>query len=142
MNYTVSLLKTQADCQTLIDLTESDKAGLAYRKTGIERQRESVEKNSVDIDAELASAVAEVNALQIVIDGLPDGDVKDDTVIRFKKADLKRIVLEKRKVNSGVLSMLTKEYDIACIEKDIQEADAFIAVVTARMNELPPAVQN
>ena len=93
MNYTVSLLKTQADCQTLIDLTESDKAGLAYRKTGFERQRESVEKNSVDIDAELASAVAEVNALQIVINGLPDGDVKDDTVIRFKKAYLKRIVL-------------------------------------------------
>ena len=136
MNYTVSLLKSKADCQALINLTTEDKTGLDYRKTGITRQRESAEKNSVDIEAELASAIAEVNGLQVVLDNLPEGNVKEDMLVKFKKADLRRIMLEKRKENYGVLSILNKEYDIACIEKDIEEADLFIEALTRRMNEL------
>jgi hypothetical protein len=136
MNYTVNLLTSVPDCEALINIAESEKEGLAYRKTGLERQREAATGNSLQIETELTSVTAEIQALQTVIANLPDGPVKDDTVVRLTKAEYKKFLLEQRKDNYGVISLLGREYDIACIEKDIEEADAFITAVTDRMNNL------
>ncbi len=136
MNYTVSLLTSKPDCETLISITMLDKEVLAHRKKGLELSRSSSEKNAVDVDAELASVSAELAALATILGGMPDGPVKDEMEIKFKRLDLKKSTLEKRKESYGVLALLEKEYDIACLEKDIEEADAFIIAVQDRMNSL------
>lgn len=136
MNYTVSLLTTEADCQALIDIAQSEKDGLNYRKTGLQRQRQTATLTSAEIESELASVIIEIDALQSVLNSLPEGPTKAETLRKYKKAEYKKFLLEQRKGNYGVMSLLEKEYDIACIEKDIEEADAFITAVTDRMHNL------
>jgi hypothetical protein len=136
MNYTVSLLTNKPDCQALIDIATAEKAGLNYKKTGLLRQSQSATLTAAEIEAELASVNAELTALQTIIATLPDGPTKEDAIRRFKKADYKKVLLEGRKGKYGVFSILEREYDIACIDLDITEADAFITAVTTRMNEL------
>lgn len=136
MNYTVSLLTTVPDCQALIAIANAEKDALSYRKTGLQRQRHTATLSAAEIEAELASVNAEIYALQAVISNLPEGPTKVETVRKLKKAEYKKFLLEGRKGNYGVLSLLEKEYDIACIEKDIEEADAFITAITTRMNQI------
>ncbi len=136
MNYTVSLLTTVPDCQALLDIAHAEKESLSYRKTGLERQRQTATITSAEIEAELASVHVEILALQTVISNLPDGPTKVETIRKLKKAEYKKFLLEQRKGNYGVLSLLEKEYDIACVEKGIEEADAFITAITTRMNQI------
>ena len=136
MNYTVSLLTSKPGCQVLINIANAEKDALSYRKTGLERQRLTATLTSAEIEAELTSVSAELEALQTVIDNLPEGPTKTEAIRKFKKAEYKKFLLEQRKGNYGVVSLLEKEYDIACIEQDITEADAFIAAITDRMNTL------
>lgn len=136
MDYTTNLLTNKPDCEALISITTQDKEVLSHRKKGLELNRSSSEKNAVDVDAELISVTAQIDAWQTIMNGLPDGPVKDEMEIKFKRLDLKKSTLEKRKESYGVLALLEKEYDIACLGKDIEEADAFIAAVTGRMNSL------
>jgi len=136
MSYTVSLLNNPADCQALINIANAEKENLVYKRTGLMRQRQSATINSAGIEAELASVNAELGILQQILDTVPEGPLKEEARRKYKKADYKKSLLEGRKANYGVLALLEKEYDIACIDKDITESDAFIAAVTVRMGEV------
>lgn len=136
MNYTVSLLTTGPDCQALIDLANREKDTLAYRKMGLERQRLSATITSQEIRSSLLAVTAELQALQLVHDSLPDGRAKQDIFNNIKKSEYKKFLLEQRKENYGVLALLEKEYDIASIDRGIVETDDFIEQVTDRMNEI------
>jgi len=136
MNYTVSLLTTRPDCQALIDLANKEKDSLAYRKTGLERQRQTATITSAEIESDLLAVTVELQALQSVFDGLPEGTAKEDIFTRIKRDEYKKFLLEQRKENYGVLALLQKEYDIASTDRGIAETDDFIAQVTVRMNEI------
>ena len=136
MNYSVLLLTTKPDCQALIDIAITDKGSLAYRRQGLERQSQSATLNAAEIEAELTAVTAEVISLQSILNGLPDGPTKDVILLRFKKADVKKTLLEQRKEKYGVLSLLQRENDMACIDQDIIEIDAYITALTNRMNAL------
>ncbi|MFT3910940.1 MAG: hypothetical protein QM737_16090 [Ferruginibacter sp.] len=139
MNYTVSLISSRADCQALIDTANDDKDSLVYRKTGLQRQMQSASSNTVGIEADLAAAVAEIEALNTVIANLPPGNTREETSVKLTKAEYKKFLLEQRKGNYGSTALIGKEYDIACVEQQIAETDAFIQSLTTRMNELPAA---
>ncbi len=137
MDYSVSMISSRADCQAMIDIANDDNDSLAYRKTGLLRQIQNASSTSVSIEADLASVTAELTALQTVLDNLPDGEIKDETRVKFKKAEYRKFLLEERKANYGSVALLNKQYDIACVEQSIAETGAFILALTARMNELP-----
>ncbi len=132
MNYAVSLLTTKEDCDALILSAQQDKEVLDHRKRGLEIQIRNSAGNSVSIDAELASVNIEVDAYETVIANLPDGPVKEDNRRKLVKAQYKKFLLEQRKENYGVISVLEKEFDVARIEQELEESDAFIAAVQAR----------
>jgi hypothetical protein len=136
MNYSVSLLTTRPDCQALIDIATTDKRGLLYRREGLERNSQSATLNAAETEAELTAVTADIASLEAVINGLPDGPTRDVLILRYKKADVKKTLLEGRKEKYGVLSLLQRENDIACIDQDVIEIDAFITALTDRMNAL------
>ncbi|CAN5886179.1 hypothetical protein BH11BAC4_BH11BAC4_06680 [soil metagenome] len=138
MDYTVSLLKTRPDCEALINIATNDKESFLYRKTGLKRQRDSASSTSVEIEADLASVNAELAAYQTILASLPDGPARDNTLVLQTKAQYKKFLLEERKGSYGVLAILEKEFNFACIDQSIAETDAFLAAVTARMSEMEP----
>ena len=137
MNYTVSILTTRPDCQALIQIANSEKDDLAYRKAGLLRQHQSTAATSAGISNGLAAVDAELAALQTVIDLVPPGPTYDETIVKFKKAEYKKFLLEQRKGNFGPIALVEKEFDVACIDHALAEADVFIASLTTRMGELP-----
>lgn len=137
MNYEVSLLATRADCQVLIDNAVSEKESLNYRKSGLVRNRRSAGENSVSVEADLHATIAEVAANQTRYDSLPEGNAKQEALRQLKKAQYKQFLLEQRRLNYGSLSLLDKDYDIACIDHMLAETDDFILQLTTRMNQLP-----
>lgn len=137
MNYTVSHLTTRPDCQALLDIANAEKSDLAYRKAGLQRQQQTSTVTSFSIQTDLAAVNAEVSALEMVLNAIPPGPTYDDTQVRITKARHKKFLLEQRKGNYGPISLVEKEYDIACIDQALSETDAFIVSITARMDELP-----
>jgi hypothetical protein len=137
MNYSVSTLTTRPDCQALLNIVNAEKSDLAYRRTGLERQHYSSAVTAVSIEADLAATTAELNALQTVLAGIPPGPTYEQTQVKFRKAEYRKFLLEQRKGNFGPIAMVEKQFDIACIDHALVEADAFIASLTTRMNELP-----
>ena len=137
MNYTVSAIENRADCQVMIDMANEDKDSLEYRKTGLERQHQTTSTTSVSIEADLVAITAELAALQTVYDGLPDGETKDDTQVRITKAQYKKFLLEQRKAGYGSIALLSKEFDIASVDRQLLEVDEYIQALTTRFNELP-----
>ena len=136
MNYTVSLLTTRPDCQALIDIANREKDTLAYRKQGLERQRQSATFTSQEIESSLLAVTVELQALQSIYNSLPEGAAKQQALSNIKKSEYKKFLLEQRKENYGVLALLEKEYDIASIDRGIIETEGFIEQVTTRMNEI------
>lgn len=63
---------------------------------------------------------------------LPDGDTKDENITKKKKLELKQYLLNERKDNYGAVALLEKEFHLARVEKELLEADDFIAALTAR----------
>lgn len=136
MNYSISLLSSREDCQTLIDICKTEKETMDHKRVGLELQRKSATNTSVSVEADLASVMAEISAYETVLANLPDGPVKDENENKLVKSKYKKFILEQRKENYGLLSVLQKEFDIACLEKDLAEADAFIALLEAQMMTL------
>lgn len=137
MDYSLTILTSRPDCQALIEIANAEKDNLAYRKFGLQRQRQAASGNSVEIDADLAAVNAELSALQIILTSVPAGPTYEETVVRLTKAEYKKFLLEQRKVSYGPIAMVQREYDIACIDQAIAETDSFVANVTTRMGELP-----
>ena len=76
MNYSFTLIKSKADCESLISIANQEKDDLAFRKLSLERQRKTATMTSVEVETELQSVTAEIAALESVITGLPDGTTK------------------------------------------------------------------
>ena len=137
MNYTVSLLTLKADCQALINIASAEKDDLLYRRSGLLRQSQVASSTSMEIESGLVAVNAELSALNGIIANLPPGPTYEENVVRRKKAEYKKFLLEQRRVNYGPIAMVEREYDIARIDQAITESDAFIAVLNTRMDELP-----
>jgi hypothetical protein len=131
------MLSSRPDCQVLINIASSEKENLAYRKTGLQLQLQTVSVTSTGITADLAAVTAEVSNLQTVLAGLPPGPTYNDTMVRLTKAEYRKFLLEQRKGNYGPIGLVEKEFDLACIERSITETDALIDSLTTRMQELP-----
>lgn len=136
MNYSVTTLTKVADCDTVLALIEKEKKDLSHRKLSLERQQENYANTTLEVASEIEVLNAELSAVNTVIATLPNGDTKDDNIKRQKKLEYNLFLLTNRKANYGAIALLEKEFDIARIERELEEADAFAAAVTARKTSI------
>jgi hypothetical protein len=132
MSYSVNLLTTAADCDSVILVAEKEKSDLSYRKTSVERQKDNYASNSIGIDVDIAATDAEITALIPVVQSLPPGAARDDNETRLKKLELKKFLLAQKDKNYGSVALLMRENDLERVVKEIAEVDAFIAAINAR----------
>jgi hypothetical protein len=136
MDYSVSTLTQIADCDTVLALIEKEKKDLSFKKLSLERQQENYANTTIEVSAEIEVLNAELSAVITVVATLPDGDTKDDNIKRQKKLEYNLFLLTNRKANYGAIALLEKEFNIARVVKELEEADNFAAVVVARKNSL------
>ncbi len=132
MSYTVSLLTTEAECDSLLTIAAKEKSDLEFRTTSLTRQKENYSETSTTVDQVLLATNAEVAALQTVIANLVDGSTKDDQIAKLKRAELKQFLLLQKDKNYGSASVLILELDVNRNQKQLDEVNAFIATVEQR----------
>lgn len=71
-----------------------------------------------------------------VFDTIAEKTAKEDIGIKLTKSKYRKFLLEQRKLNLGALAVLQKEYGMACVEKSVEETDAYIIALQAQMDTL------
>jgi hypothetical protein len=135
MNYSFTLLTSKEDCNALLSIALKDKKQLVLRQANLESKKEHSSENAVGLETEMQSVTAEISSLEAIIAGLPEGENKKDLVVRKTKAEFKKFILSERKNNYGAIALLETEYDIGCVEKQIEETDAFITAINNRIKD-------
>jgi len=131
-NYSVTQLATVVDCDAVLNIATKEQKDLDWKKISIGRQKEMYSENAVEIATELAAKQAELTALDAVIAGLPDGELKDENIKKKKRAEYSIFLLNDRQANYGAVALLEKEYDLQRVLKELEETTVFIAEVEAR----------
>lgn len=130
MNYSINNITQVADCDVLLTWAEKEKADLTYKKLSEERLTTKYTETSVEVEAILQGVLAELSAVETIIGVLPDGPTKDDEIKRKVRLEYKKFVLENRKESYGAVALLEKQLDLARVELELTEVDAFITVIT------------
>jgi hypothetical protein len=137
MAYSLSRLTSRAEADALLGFAQEDKDTLAFRLTTFERQLKNSQNKATDIEADLAQNQAEIIAADAAIAALPDGTAKEAARSRKRKLEGLRAVINERKFDFGIVALIDNELDMARVQKELEEVNAFIAQVTTRKAELP-----
>lgn len=136
MNYSITNLTEVADCNVLLSWAAKEKADLTFKKLSDERLTTKYAETSQELEAVLQGVLAELTATETIISVLPEGPSKDDALNKKTRLEYKKFLLETRKESYGTVALLEKEMDLARVNQEILEVDAFIAVITAKKVEL------
>lgn len=136
MNYDFTMLKTPADCDAVLAVLAREKTQLEFRRTTLEFRNDSAEASALEIQQELDGINAELTYLENFIATLPEGEMKEESEDKWRRADFRKYVLTRSKNRKGGATVFTKDYDIGIIEQSIEETDTVISGVTSRKNEL------
>ncbi len=129
--YSFNKITQASDCDVLLAWAEKEKADLAFKKFSEERITANYSSTSIEIHAVLQGVLAEISAVQTVIDVLPAGPTKENEIKRKTRLEYKKFLLENRKDSYGSVALLEKELDLERINKELTEVDLFITGVTA-----------
>lgn len=136
MNYNTSALGTVGDCNKVLLSAQKQKSSLEVRKTNLVYRQGQDATTSSKVEADILMVQAKISALTTLINSLPDGDEKDDHILDRMGQEYRLGLLERRSENYGIIGQLEKENELALIDLQIAEMNAYIASVETRKTEL------
>ncbi|WP_428225152.1 hypothetical protein [Flavobacterium sp.] len=136
MSYSINKITQIADCDVLLTWAEKEKADLVFKRTSVERLTTNYSSTSLEIDAILQGVLAEIAAVEAVLNVLPEGSTKETEKKRKVRLEYKKFLLENRKESYGTVALLEKELDLQRLSKELEEIDAFITLVTQKKASL------
>ncbi|UOX33099.1 hypothetical protein LXD69_13760 [Flavobacterium sediminilitoris] len=131
MSYSISNVTELADCDVLLTWAGKEKAELEFKRLFEERLTTKYGNTSIEVEAVLQGVIIEIAAIDTIINVLPEGSAKEEQIKNKVKLEYKKFLLENRKESYGTVALLQKELDLERIGKELEEVDAFIAIVTA-----------
>jgi hypothetical protein len=132
MIYSLGLLVTVGDCDALLTQVALQKKDIEFKKYQLDKKHQSITTNTLNIETERPSLVAEISAYQGVIANLPDGDAKTAMQSKLTKTEHKLFLLNEKAASYGAVSLNTLEFQLNCVENDIVAVDDFTAQIEAR----------
>ena len=136
MNYSLQNLTQVADCNVLLAMATKEKANLTFKKMSDERMTARFTETSLELDAALQGVIAELSAIETIINMLPDGPSKDDAMDKKVRLEYKKFTIENRRETYGTVALIEKEMDLARVNQELNEVDNFISAVEIRKSEL------
>ncbi|WP_210518335.1 hypothetical protein [Hymenobacter terricola] len=133
MAYSVNLLTTAAECDAALALAATELRDLNHRGDNLDYTRENTTDSATEIQAEMASLTAEIGALNTIIPTLAAGTkARKTNEVNLRRATNRQADLTDRQESRGPVALLTRELDLAQVQVQITETNAYIAAVTAR----------
>ena len=133
MAYSVNLLTTVAECDAALAAADAELRDLQHREDNLDYARENTTDSATETQAEMASLAAEIQALNTIIPTLAAGTrARKTNEISLRRAVNRQAILNDRQDSRGPVALLTRELDLAQVQVQIAETNAFKAAVTAR----------
>jgi len=117
-------------------MATKEKANLTFKKMSDERMTARFTETSLELDAALQGVIAELSAIETIINMLPDGPSKDDAMDKKVRLEYKKFTIENRRETYGTVALIEKEMDLARVNQELNEVDNFISAVEIRKSEL------
>jgi hypothetical protein len=136
MAYSLNLLTLSSEADGLIKTAQRDKRNLEHRREAFDLRNENSAEDAADIAAELSAATASLTAVNALIPTLPDGDRKEEEIIKKMELELKIKKLTRSGNKKGAVATIEREYDAGLIDRELAGIDEFITAITTRKAEL------
>jgi chromosome segregation ATPase len=137
MAYSVNLLTTTAECDAALAAADTELRDLNHRADNLDYTRENTTESATEVQAEMASLTAEITALNSIIPTLADGTkARKSNEISLRRATNRQAILNDKQDLRGPVALLTRELDLAQVQAQIKETDAYKMAVTARRTAL------
>jgi peptidoglycan hydrolase CwlO-like protein len=132
MSYSVNLLSTVDDCDQVLTNANQEKDELLFRQTSLLREQKNLTNSSNEVSEDFQALTTEANALKTVIAALGEGTTKEENKKKLRRAEYRLSLVNDRKAHYNVVTILENEHDLALIQREIEEVDAYIAAITER----------
>ena len=131
MAFSVNLLTTIAQCDSLLTTKQRERTGMVNRLNNLQFQLDNW-NDSTSAAAELAATQTLITSLTPIVATLPDGDDKRRNQNQLNRYETRVNNLISKVENYGVMALLEKELDRDTLTGDIATLDTFVAAVTTR----------
>lgn len=132
MIYPTEKLATIAECDALLTYANNEKKTLEYRKYILNYSQGNAAENADLVNISIQAAQTEMQGLETLIAGLPEGEAKEEYVRKRKRLENRLDDLGFKREDAGAGKLLTKMFELAQIDAQLAETEAFITAVTAR----------
>ena len=136
MAYTVTLLTTIADCNSVITLAQKDKKNYEHKKYTLLHNLENSQENSTERQNRLIVINSEVAMLESIIAGLPEGEMKEEAITNLMRKKTTQRVVSNGNSSSTPVNLLDNELEISRIDMNVAETVAFMNAVEAHKASL------
>jgi len=136
MDYSVARLGTAAECDLALDSADEIKEELEFEQLVLERESSTRSRSAIQLDADLASTNAQIQAFEAARDAISDPAEKAAFDSRIRRLNDRKDNLEERKAKSGSAALLNNELERARIASQILEIDTYKVAVTDRKTAL------
>jgi hypothetical protein len=131
MAYTLTSLTQVTDCDTLLAMAAKDKKSYEHKIRNLNFDLENSQQSAAERQAKLLIVNSEIAMLDNVIASLAEGQMKEDYITtRMRKLTTQRVLSTPGNSLTPV-SRLDDELEIARLNLQITETEAFIAAVEA-----------
>lgn len=132
MSYSVNLLTTPGDCDAAIAMADSELRDLQHREDNLDYVRANSTESATEVQAEMTSLTAEIDALNTIIPTLAAGTkARKSNEISLRRATNRQAILNDKQDSRGPVALLTRELQLAQVQAQITETTAFKAAVVA-----------
>ncbi|MCI1187785.1 hypothetical protein MON38_10170 [Hymenobacter sp. DH14] len=129
----MNLLTAAADCDAAIAVADSELRDLQHREDNLDYVRENSTESATEVQAEMASLTAEIDALNTIIPTLAAGTkARKTNEISLRRATNRQAILNDKQDSRGPVALLTRELNLAQVQAQITETTAFKTAVVAR----------
>ncbi|HEX8269471.1 MAG TPA: hypothetical protein VF581_06230 [Flavobacterium sp.] len=133
MNYSLQDLTAVAECDVLLSWAAREKANLSHRKMTDEFNTNKFAQTAQEITNALMGVNAEISANNAVLATVPENsETHEEALNKQTRLTYKKFLLEERRENFGITSLIEKQVDLARTGLELSEMEQFMAAVDER----------
>ncbi|RTQ52374.1 hypothetical protein EJV47_05000 [Hymenobacter gummosus] len=135
MAFSVNLLSSVAQCDTLLTLKQRERKDLVLRLTTLNHQLDNWD-DVASVEAELTSTNTFITTMGPAIAAMPAGDQKRRQENLLNRYESRANVLTTKVEDYGAIARLERELERDGVAAKIDLLDALVAAVTTRRSQL------